>query len=73
MYINGLNEMPVQEISSNDVVFEATTGIVIKNAKDIELHNVRVNTQKGAALQAEKTERLNIEGLLSAKPLVICH
>ncbi len=69
MLINGLDEMPVQEISLNDVVFEAETGIIIKNAKDIELHNVRVNTKKGSALQVEKVERLDIDGLLSAKPI----
>jgi polygalacturonase len=70
MFINGLDEMPVQEISLNDVVFEAETGIVIKNGKDIELHNVRVNTKKGPALQAEKVERLDIDALLSAKQLM---
>jgi Glycosyl hydrolases family 28 len=70
MYINGLDEMPVQEISLNNVVFEAETGIVIKNAKDIELHNVRVNTKTGSALQADKVERLDIDGLVSAKPIV---
>ncbi|MEO6230529.1 MAG: glycoside hydrolase family 28 protein [Ferruginibacter sp.] len=69
MYINGIEEMPVTEISLNDVVFEAETGIVIKNAKDIELHNVRVNTKTGSAVQAEKTSRLDIDGLVSAKPL----
>jgi polygalacturonase len=69
MYINGLDEMPVQEISLNDVVFEAETGITIRNAKDIELHNVRVNTKTGVALQAENTERMEIDGLVSAKPL----
>ncbi len=69
MYINGLDEMPVQEISLNDVVFEAETGIIIKNAKDIELHNVRVNTKTGSALEAEKVERLDIDGLLNAKPI----
>ncbi|CAN5739788.1 glycoside hydrolase family 28 protein [soil metagenome] len=69
MYINGIEEMPVTEISLNDVVFEAETGIVIKNAKDIELHNVRVNTKTGSALQAENTSRLGIDGLVSAKLL----
>jgi hypothetical protein len=69
MYINGLDEMPVQEISLNDIVFEAETGIVIKNAKDITLHNVRVNTKTGSALQVEKTQRLDVDGLTSAKPV----
>ncbi|MEY2916999.1 MAG: hypothetical protein RIS73_713 [Bacteroidota bacterium] len=69
MYINGLDEMAVSEVSLNDVVFEAETGIVMKNAKDIVLHNVRVNTKTGSAVTAEKTERLDIDGLTSAKPL----
>ena len=69
MYINGLDEMPVSEISLNDCVFETETGIVMKNAKDIELHNVRVNTKTGSALEAEKVERLDIDGLLNAKPI----
>lgn len=69
MYINGLDEMPVSEISLNDCVFEAETGIVMRNAKDIELHNVRVNTKTGPAVTAEKTERLEIDGLTSAKPI----
>jgi polygalacturonase len=69
MYINGLAEMPVSEISLHDVVFEAETGINIKNAKDVELHNVRVNTKTGSALQVENVERLDIDALLSAKPI----
>jgi len=69
MYINGLAEMPVQEISLNDVVFEAQTGIAISHAKDIELHNVRVNTKTGPAVQAVKTERLTLDAVVSATPL----
>jgi polygalacturonase len=71
MYINGLEEMAVQEISLNDVVFEAETGIIIKNAKDIELHNVRVNTKTGPALQVENSERLNLDAVLSLTPLAV--
>lgn len=69
MYINGLDEMPVSEISLNDCVFETETGITIRNAKDIELHNVRVNTKTGASLSVEKTERLTVNGFVTAKPI----
>lgn len=69
MYINGLDEMPVSEISLNDCVFESETGITIRNGKDIELHNVRVNTKTGASLSVEKTERLTVNGFVMAKPL----
>lgn len=69
MYVNGLSEMPVQEISLTDVVFEAVSGITINNAKDVELHSVRINTKTGAAVQAANTERLILDGVISAKPL----
>ncbi|TWI85133.1 polygalacturonase [Lacibacter cauensis] len=69
MFINGLDEMPVSEISLNDCVFEAETGITIRNAKDIELHNVRVNTKTGSPLSVEKAERITVNGFVSAKPL----
>ena len=69
MFINGLEEMPVSEVSLNDVVFEAETGIVMQYAKDIELHNVRVNTKAGSALSAEKTVRLDIDNFITAKPI----
>jgi len=61
--------MSVSEISLNDVVFEAETGITIRNGKDIELHNVRVNVKTGPSLSVEKTERLIVYGFISAKPL----
>ncbi|MBO9593179.1 MAG: glycoside hydrolase family 28 protein [Niabella sp.] len=60
LYINGLKEMPVSEVSLNDVVFEAERGISLKNAKDISLNNVRVHTQLGPALKADVTERLSV-------------
>lgn len=69
MFINGLEEMPVSEVSLNDVVFEAETGIVMQYAKDVELHNVRVNTKTGSALSAEKTARLDIDNFITAKPM----
>ena len=70
MYINGLDEMPVSEISLHDVVFEAETGIVMRNAQDIELHHVRVNTKTGPAVSAEKSSRILIDALSTAKPLM---
>ncbi len=67
MYVNGLKEMPVSEISLNDVVFEAERGITLKNAADISFSNVRVNTQTGPALKADATERLTILNFEAAR------
>ncbi|WP_346238633.1 glycoside hydrolase family 28 protein [Niabella insulamsoli] len=69
MYINGIEEMPVSEISLHDVVFEAQRGITIKNANDVQLHNVRVNTSVGSSLKVDQSSRILINGFETAKPL----
>lgn len=69
MYINGIEEMPVSEISLNDVVFHASQGITIRNAKDIQLHNVRVNTTIGSSLKANNVDRLLVNGFETTTPL----
>ncbi|MFV0604587.1 MAG: glycoside hydrolase family 28 protein [Niabella sp.] len=69
LVIRGLEEMPVTEISLNDVVFEAERGITISNAKDIELHNVRVNTQAGPSVDVSNTNRILLNGISSASPV----
>lgn len=67
IFINGLEEMPVQEFSVQDAYFEAESGIVIRKAKDIELKNVRIATRRGAAVDVSETERLDIDGLSSVQ------
>ncbi|HMP91572.1 MAG TPA: glycosyl hydrolase family 28 protein, partial [Phnomibacter sp.] len=69
LYINGLAEMPVQEISMHDVFIEAETGVLIRNAADIELHNLRVNTKTGPLLSAENTNRLLVHSLSTSNPM----
>ena len=65
VFLNGLAEMPIEDISFYDVQFDAKTGIVIKEAKNIELHQVRVTTTQGPAISVENVEDLEIDGLKS--------
>lgn len=67
IFINGLDEMPVQEFSIQDAYFEAEAGIIIRKAKDIELKNVRIATTRGAAIDVSETERIDIDGLSSVQ------
>lgn len=69
MFINGIEEMPVSEISLTDVVFESRQGITIRNAKDIQLNNVRANASEATALKADNTDRLLINSFETALPL----
>ena len=62
VFLNGLAEMPIEDVSFYDIQFDAKTGIVIKEAKNIELHQVRVKTQQGHALSVENVQDLEIDG-----------
>ncbi len=67
--LNGITEMPIENITFHDVRFDAQTGITIKEAKDIELHQVSVITQQGPAVSATRVTGLELDGLQIPKPL----
>jgi polygalacturonase len=69
IFINGLEEMPVEDITFNDIQFEAQRGATIKEAKNIEFHNVSINTTEGAALVAENVSGLTIDNVKTTKPI----
>ena len=67
-YLNGLAEMPIENITFNDINMEAKTGFVIKESKRIEFHNVEVNTESGPVIRAENVSSLIVDGVKSFKP-----
>jgi len=67
-YLNGLDEMPIDNITFNDINMDAKTGFSINNSSNIEFHNVTVNTELGASIKAVKVGNLIIDGLKSNKP-----
>jgi polygalacturonase len=69
IFINGLAEMPVDDITFNDIQFEAKTGATIKEAKNIEFHNVRITTEGGSSLIAENVSNLTVNNLKTLKPV----
>jgi polygalacturonase len=69
-YINGLDEMFVENVSFNDIYLEAETGFTIKKAKNIELHNVTVNVQKGSAVVIDNAKEIELDAVKTNKPLV---
>ncbi|WP_256012343.1 glycoside hydrolase family 28 protein [Desertivirga xinjiangensis] len=67
-FINGLEEMPVENISFNNINIDAKTGFNIKQARRIEFHNVQINTETGPSIKAENVKTLEIDGVKSFKP-----
>jgi polygalacturonase len=68
IYINGLAEMPVDDISFSDIQFDAQKGATIKEASNIELHNVRITAKDGSSLMAENVKGLVIDAVKTLKP-----
>lgn len=69
VFINGLQEMPVDNITFHDIQFEAQKGISIKEATNLEFHNVQVTTKEGPALTAENVKRVEVEGMKTMHPI----
>lgn len=67
-FLLGLEEMPIENITFHDINITSEIGFTIKDAKHIEFHNVQINTSKGSAIVAEKTESLEIDGVKTLIP-----
>lgn len=68
-YLNGLEEMPIENISFSDINLDAKSGFNIANSNKIEFHNVQINTEIGAGIIASKVSFLTIDNVKSYKPL----
>ncbi len=67
-FLLGLEEMPIDGVTFNDINITANKGFTIKNANNLEFHQVQVNTRKGPALQAENVSHLEIDGVKTLEP-----
>jgi polygalacturonase len=67
--INGLTEMPVENISFNDIYIEAENGFTIRKAQHIEFHNVTINAKKGSAIITVNTKEIELDAVKTTVPL----
>jgi polygalacturonase len=56
----GLPESRLENVSIDDVNLAAKTGFVIRDARDIRLRSVRIDTEAGPAVTAERVENLSL-------------
>lgn len=66
-YINGLEEMPIEGISLNDLVMDTEIGFTVNNAANISFNDISINTQNGSAIEASSVWGLKISNLSSWK------
>lgn len=67
-YLNGLEEMPIENISFNDINLDAKTGFSLQYTNKVEFHNVQVNTEMGPSLSAGLVQHITVDGLKSYTP-----
>jgi polygalacturonase len=68
-FINGLAEMPVENISFYDIYLQAENGFVIRKAKNIEFHNAVINVKKGSVVITNQVNEIEIDGVRTTVPL----
>ncbi|MFT2010134.1 glycoside hydrolase family 28 protein [Pontibacter sp. 13R65] len=66
--IDGLEEMPVENITFNNINMNSKTGATIRNAKNIEFHNVTINTESGPAIKAQDVQMMEFGGVKTHTP-----
>jgi len=67
--ILGINEMPVSNLTFNNINLEAKTGFSITTAKEIEFHDVTINTQEGPSFLVKDAANLVFENVKTNAPL----
>ncbi|WP_022822739.1 glycoside hydrolase family 28 protein [Hymenobacter norwichensis] len=67
-YLNGLAEMPIENVTFSNINIDAKQGFTVKEARNIAFHNVQVNPQIGPAVRAENVQQLRLDGLRSTMP-----
>ncbi|KDN56687.1 glycoside hydrolase family 28 protein [Flavobacterium seoulense] len=68
--INGIEEMPINELSFSNITMEAKEGFSANLASNLAFNNVDIATQKGAAFEFSKCENLVLNDVKSKMPLV---
>lgn len=68
-FITGIDEMPVSEISFDDINMEAKEGFAAETAENLQFANIDIAVQKGPALQFVKCKGVVLNDIRSKAPL----
>ncbi len=67
-FVNGLEELPIENISFTNVNMIANNGFRIRNSKDVTFNNVQVNSKLSAVVTAENVSNLQVNGVKNLVP-----
>jgi len=68
-YITGIEEMPIEEISFNNINMTGKEGFTAKTAKNIQFHNVDFAVKKGASFAFTDCNDIILNNIRSKAPL----
>jgi polygalacturonase len=66
--LNGLSEMPIENVTFSNLNLDAKQGFTVKEARNIAFHNVQVNTTTGPAVRTENVRQLWLDGVRGTTP-----
>jgi polygalacturonase len=64
----GLPESPLEDVSLDNISITAPKGLVVRDARNIALRAIRINTTSGPAVVVERTEGLEVSGVRTLAP-----
>jgi polygalacturonase len=67
--IDGLPEMPIQGLRISDVIGSGKVGMTANYTDGLELHNVQMNPESGAAFKVAHATNLELDHVTTRKPL----
>lgn len=63
MFFNGLPEMPIENVTVKDVVIsDAKEGVVISQAVNVTMDNIKVEAKKGSPLRVSNAKEIKVDG-----------
>ncbi len=66
----GLDEMPISNLTFNNINIEGKSGFDIQMAKDIELNNVNVGVEMGAPFKLKNAENVMLTNVKTSTPIL---
>lgn len=67
--IDGLPEMPIDGLRISDLIASGKSGMKASNTIDLELHNVRINVEKGPAFLVRNSKETELDNVSCSRPL----
>lgn len=66
--ILGIEEMPISDVTLNNINIQSESGIEANLVKNLELNNVRIDAKKGSAFKFSHAENLELNAIKTGTP-----